>query len=271
MWHQTGRMGWPELYDLALHGYVDLALARPAELTRDQVHGVQSAFPTRPQVLLPHESRSRPTDHTADVRRTRRLLTAHLDEVEGIPTVVVARALADLAAELHTTPLRSLAVAAERDRLMAPGQLAEVLDALPRNWPGRARLRQVVEDLTADGSESGFEYTARTRFREEGLRPDAEQPVVLVRGRRRRIDIAWSALRVGVECQGYRAHVGPAALDRDAGRMNALVAEGDWLILQLTRSILHEGWEDFVADLRRCLLRRAAQGGIPVPPGVAAA
>lgn len=236
------------------------------------LHGLVSAFPTRPQVLLPHEARSRPvrpdrTARTADVRRTRRLLAAHLDVVDGIPCVVVARALCNLARELQTPALRSLALAAERAGHLSVTGLAEVLADLPRNWPGRRGLRQVIAELDADGSESGFELTTRQRLGHAGFQPDRDQPVVTVAGRRRRVDIAWLALRVGIECQGP-SHVGAAALDADAARLNALAAEGDWLILQLTPTLLHDDWPQFLDDLRTCLRRRASQVGAPLPAGV---
>ena len=311
-------MGWHELYEHALHGFVDLGMARAAELTRDQVvhrastdawdpqpaggwrlpghpdgprfrlaaalrgngpdavvdrhsalalHGLVSAFPTRPQLLLPHEARSRQREGI-DVRRTRRLLAAHVDEVDGLPCVVAARAIADLAGELRVPALRSLALAAQRDGLVRPGALSSILDCLPHNLRGRGRLREVVGDLATDGSESGFEHSARRRMQDEGLRPDRGQPTVIVAGRRRRIDIAWLALRVGVECQGYGAHVGASALDGDAARLNGLVAEGDWVILQLTPTLLREDWSTFLADLRRCLARRARELGLDLPAGV---
>ena len=106
------------------------------------LRGVLSSFPTRPQVLLPHEARvRRVTDLRLDTRRTRRLLSSHLDDTDGIPCVSAARAIANLAA--------------------------------------------------------------------------------------------------------------------------------DWLILQLTPTILHEQWPAFLAQLRRCLVRRAAPLGVPAPPGTA--
>ncbi len=175
------------------------------------------------------------------MRRTRRLLASHLDDVDGIPCVVAARAIANLAADLQPAALRSLALAAERDGHMRRGELGRVVDELPRNLKGRGRLRRVVEELTADGSESGFESTARTRMVEHGLRPDLEQPVVVVEDRRRRIDIAWVCAAGGRRVPGYGAHTGAPPWRLDAVRLNALTAEGDWLILQLTPTILHAG------------------------------
>lgn len=233
------------------------------------LNGLVSSFPTRPQVLLPHECRSRNVDGV-DIRRTRRLLASHVEVVDRIPTVTVPRALANLAAQLQTSALRSLALAAQRSDLASPHELEAVMVDLPSNMPGRGRLRQVVEDLRADGSESGLEFTARRRMGDAGLTPDPDQPTVLVAGVRRRIDIAWLPLRVGVECQGYGAHTGAAALDQDAGRLNALAAEADWTILQLTPQMLHETWPAFLDNLRRCLLRRAVAFGLPAPAGTSA-
>lgn len=174
----------------------------------------------------------------------------------------------DLARDLRTGALRTLALAAQQQDLLDLDDLGDVLARHPRA-PGRRRLRQVLHDLARDGSESGFEFTTRDRVMAAGPRPDTEQPTVLVAGIRRRIDIAWLALRVGIECQGYRDHAGREGLDRDAVRLNSLVAEGDWVMLQVTATMLHDGWEQFLVDLRACLRRRADQLGLPYPVGVA--
>lgn len=309
-------MTWSDFYRQAMHGVVDLRMARDADLDEKTIRrragtdgwdpqfpggwrlpahpdtpqsrvaaalrhvgpgaradrhtalalrGLVTAWPTRPQVLLPHDCRSRATPGV-DVRRTR---TLHPDEhvtLDDLPTLTCARILLDLARDLRTDALRSLALAALREGRL---DLAAVRATLERNpcAPGRRRLWQVLGDLQRDGSESGFEYTTRDRVLAAALRPDAEQPVVLVGGVRRRIDIAWLAVRVGIECQGYRAHARNAALDQDAARMNALVADGDWVVLQVTATILHEGWPAFLAELCRCLRRRADAAGLPRPPG----
>ncbi len=310
-------MGWPEFYEQAVHGIVDLAMGRAAGLHPNSVRRrsvtdawvpehpgtwrlptypatSQSAvaaalrlvgpdaradrhtasalrglvpFPTRHQVLLPHGCRVRRTPGV-DVRRTRHLPTEDLDVVDGLPSVTVARTLLDLARDLQTGALRTLALTAQQQDLLEPDDLRDVLARHP-HAPGRRRLRQVVHDLGRDGSESGFEFTTRDRVVAAGLRPDTEQPTVLVAGTRRRIDIAWLALRVGIECQGYRDHAGREGLDRDAVRLNGLAAEADWVILQLTASMLHDDWEQFLTDLRTCLRRRADQLGLPHPEGVA--
>lgn len=313
---QTGTMGWPEFYAMAVHGIVDLGMGRAAGLSENTIrrrartdgwvpehpgawrlpahpstprsalaaavrragpgaaadrhttfalHGLVSSFPTRHQLLLPHDRRHRRLDGL-DVRRSRVVPASHLEEVDGIVTVTVARALVDVARDLRTDALRSLALAAQRERLASEQDLRSVLDVLTCA-PGRSRAVQVVRDLRLDGSESGFEFTTRDRIETAGLRPDPEQPTVTVSGRRRRIDIAWLDLRVGVECQGYRDHVGRRALDRDAARVNELVAHGDWLLLQVTPSMLHDGWPAFLASLCACLRRRADDLGLPQPEG----
>lgn len=314
-------MGWPEFYAQAVHGIVDLAMARAADLHPNSVRRRASAdgwapehpgawrlpahpptsqsavaaslrrvgsqahahadrhtalalrglvpFPTRAQVLLPHGCRVR-TTRGVDVRRTRHLPDEDRERIDALPSVTVARALLDLARDLQTGALRTLALAAQQQRLLDLDELRDVLARHP-HAPGRRRLRQVLHDLTRDGSESGLEFTTRDRVVAAGLRPDTEQPTVLVAGTRRRIDIAWLALRVGIECQGYHDHAGREGLDRDAVRLNSLVAEGDWVILQLTASMLHDGWDQFLADLRACLRRRADLLGLPYPDGVVTA
>lgn len=228
-----------------------------------------TAFPTRHQILLPHDCRTRRTPGL-DVRRTRHLAPDDCEVVDGLASVTVARALLDVARDLTTGAIRTLALSAQQQDLLDLDDLQAVLDRLP-HAPGRRRVRQVLHDLRLDGSESGLEFTTRGRIVGAGLAPDAAQPTVLVNGTRRRIDIAWLALRVGIECQGYRDHAGREGLDRDAVRLNGLAAEGDWLILQVTATILYDGWEQFLTDLRTCLRRRAEQLGLPHPAGVDAA
>lgn len=239
--------------------------ARADRHTALALRGLVSAWPTRHQLLLPHGCRVRPNPEI-DVRRTRTLHHDEHEEVDGLPSLCVARVLLDLARDLQAPALRSLALAALRDGHLEVEELRTVLARNPCA-PGRRRLERALVELDRDGSESGFEFTTRDRVVAAGLAPDPEQPSVLVGGVRRRIDIAWVALRVGLECQGYRAHARNDALDRDAARMNALVADGDWIVLQVTATILHEGWERFLAELCRCLRRRADALGLPRPPG----
>jgi hypothetical protein len=227
--------------------------------------GVVPVFPTRPQLLLPHARRV-PVADGIDLRRTRRLQPKDTTHLAGRPSVTVARALLDLARDLRTAPLRSLALASVRDGHLDPAELGAAIDRHPAA-PGRRRALQVLHDVSRDGSESGLEFRTRTRVLQLGLRPDDAQPTVVVNGRRRRVDVAWVALRVAIECHGYRHHAGPAALDRDTARMNELVADGDWVVLQVTEATLRDGWGAFAGLLRQCLRRRATQLGLPVPAG----
>lgn len=231
------------------------------------LHELVSSFPTRHHLLLPHGCRVRRHDGI-EVRRTRHLDDIDRDEVSGIPAVALPRVFVNAARDQTTAALRSLLLAAVRRDVVDLQDVAAALDRLPRA-PGRRRLAQALHDVDGDGSDSGLEFTTRRRMHTAGLRPDDQQPTILVGDTRRRIDIAWMVLRVGVECQGYLHHAGADALDRDAVRLNQLAAEGDWLLLQLTPRMLHDDWESFLADLRRCLRRRAEQLGVPVPPGVA--
>ena len=126
------------------------------------LHGLVSSFPTRHQLLLPHDRRHRDLDGL-DVRRSRVLPAGHLDEVDGIASVTVARALVDAARDLRTDALRALALAAQREALASEQDLQSVLDVLPCAR-GRRRVLQVVHDLRLDGSESGFEFATRDRI-----------------------------------------------------------------------------------------------------------
>lgn len=213
-------------------------------------YGLARAAPSRVHLLMPHGA--------SVCRREGLRLTetsAFPDQLEdraGVPVVPAGRMLADLAATTTVDALRTLAITARFEGLLGGRDLDRELDAR-RRFPGRGRLRQVAAELRDDTSDSGFEFLARERLEKAGLPPDPGQHVLRLRGRERRIDLPWSAHRVGVECLGLAAHSGRRAFDEDAERRNDFAEDSRWTILELTWTAFHGQWPAFLDRLRRLL------------------
>lgn len=252
--------GWP--VDRAARTFAaSLALGRDTVITGwgalAQL-GLTTTWPRVPELLVPATARG---VHLTDVRTrwTRELATDPLVDVSGVRFTDAARSLAHLAERVASNRLRALAFDAVNRGLLSVDRLDAEIAARGR-FAGRTTIRELARDLEGDGSESGFEFDARARLRQVGLRPDDEQPRVTTRsGRTRRIDIAFGHRHVGIECVGFGYHSSPAQLEADAKRANDIAELDRWLILQLTWRMFHDGWPAFVAQLRRCLDARAAR------------
>ncbi len=174
----------------------------------------------------------------------------------GIQVVPAGRMLADLAAATDADALLDLAIDARFAGDLTRGHLDREL-AARRRFPGRATFRVIADELREDTSDSGFEHRARHRLGDRGMAPDPGQHELVVAGRTRRIDLPYRDQRVGLECLGLAAHSGRRAFDEDARRRNDFAEHGEWLILELTWTMFHRGWEDFAARLDRVLRARA--------------
>ncbi|HEX9888796.1 MAG TPA: hypothetical protein VGA69_04920 [Nitriliruptorales bacterium] len=230
----------------------------PAAVTRGSalhLHGLRPKMPQRVQLLLP-AGRTAPEVPGIEVVRTRHYLPHHLEDIKGLCCVRPARAVTDLANVQRLADLRSLVI----DLRFRDGDVLDELDRVHRErgrYPGRADVRRILADLSGDGSDSGFEFTTRERLVAGDLPPDEGQAVVRTPTRTIHIDIPFGSRRVGIECLGWAYHSSRAQLHRDAVRWNALAEVDEWLILQLTWSMLWgPAWEQFVAQLRRTLARR---------------
>jgi hypothetical protein len=103
-----------------------------------------------------------------------------------------------------------------------------------RGRPGTRRVRAVVE-ARREGATGDSPLEARwlRAFEELGLpRPVTGHQVVLA-GRVFVLDLAWPDARVAVEVDGFAAHAGREAFDRDRARANALVNAG-WRVFRAT-------------------------------------
>ena len=71
-----------------------------------------------------------------------------------------------------------------------------------------------------------------------------------------RLDVAWPELKVGIEVDSRRHHMGHAAWERDAARYSKVVSF-DWRILTVTSGQLRRNSEEFAAQVLRLVGRRS--------------
>jgi hypothetical protein len=234
------------------------AIGAPVALTgwsAAYLRGLVRVAPTRIDLTVPNHRAPRRAG--VRVRRTSDWRDDAIVIVNDLPTVSWGWMLADLAAETEVPALVGWAFDGLHEGQLAPTDLAAELTRRGR-FPGRGRVGALVDTLTPDGSESGFEHRVRRRLGRHGLRPDPAQAVVRAAGRERRIDIPWQAVRVGIECHSFRYHGGREAFEEDSRRRNDLVVDGDWQILELTWRTFEQRWDPFLDQLRRLLRRRGA-------------
>ncbi|MEX2612932.1 MAG: hypothetical protein WD380_05085 [Gaiellaceae bacterium] len=188
-------------------------------------------------------------------RRTRFLPEEDRTLVDGVPVVAVPRLLRELARVATSDGLRDLLIDA---RLQDRGVATATARLLERDlrFPGRPQLREVVDELADDGSDSGFEWRVVDRCREAAIEPDAQQAGVPTHLGPRHLDLAWLPERVAIECVGFSFHSTAKQLKRDIHRQNAIAVVDEWLVLQLTWEMFHREWEAFLALLQDCLQAR---------------
>ena len=165
-----------------------------------------------PEVSVPpgHGARTRKTL----VVRRRRLATADVVRVHGVPTTSLLRTVLDMVQ--HQSREQALVVldqAARSRWLRLP---------LP-DGVGLSRRARAVVALAEPASESPLETLIRLLLHDAGI--DAEVQVVIrdVAGVPvARVDLYLAAARVAIEADGADPHTQPAALYRDRGRQNEL-------------------------------------------------
>lgn len=125
--------------------------------------------------------------------------------------------------------------------------MSELVDAQRRNVGrrGSPNSRQMLE-LMSLGARSEGERVLVALLRASGLRGwSTNHPVLGYL-----LDIAFAAVKVFVEVDGFAFHTDLAAFQRDRTRQNALVAAG-WTVLRFTWYDLTEHPDDVIAQIRR--------------------
>jgi very-short-patch-repair endonuclease len=176
--------------------------------------------------------------------------------VRGIPVATIARTLVDVAS---TPRLRKAVNEAERLGLL---DAEAVLAALARTR-GRhdahaaARLERELARVEAVGwqlTRSDLEDALDVLVDEHALPP----PLLNARiAGGEEVDAVWPAQRVAVEVDGWDAHRGRVAFQRDRTKSNALTLAG-WTVLRFTWTDVTRRPRETAAHIRTALGRRAA-------------
>jgi very-short-patch-repair endonuclease len=173
--------------------------------------------------------------------------------VDNIACTSATRTIIDLAGQLDDEALETAFDSARRLGLTAPGALARRAAALcGRGRPGSTRVAKLLRVLEARPLESKLEVRVARLLRRHGLRPPANQLVV----GRYRIDFAWPALLLGLECDGFEHHGRRLVWKQDRRRIAALEAAG-WRLVHVTWDDVARHPDETVARLRRAVQRVA--------------
>jgi putative AbiEi antitoxin of type IV toxin-antitoxin system len=168
--------------------------------------------------------------------RSTALFTADLTTMQRLPVVTPARALVDISAA-HT--YRALGSAVDdllRRRVMT---LAALRSCVARLEAAPGRRMSILHELLAerlpgyDPGESDLETRVLRILIAHGFPPPVQQHRIRVGGRTIRIDLAYPALRLAIELDGWEFHGTRTAFDDDRARANLLVASG-WIVVRFT-------------------------------------
>lgn len=164
--------------------------------------------------------------------------------VDEIPCTSATRTIVDLAAVLDDERLETAFDSARRLRLTSLPALARRADELcGRGRPGSARLRRLLALAGARPLESRLEVRTARLLRAAGMSAPARQFAV----GRYRLDFAWPALLLALECDGFEHHGRRLVWKRDRRRVATLEARG-WRIVHVT-------WDDVTAHPDETLAR----------------
>ena len=159
------------------------------------------------------------------VHRTVRFLEMEHTTHKGLPVTSLARTLVDLSGSMSVDQLGIATDYARRELHLTLPQLQRCVAGLypaPGRKPTRihAVLRARLEHH--DESESGLEMRVLRAIVAAGLPEPVQQHSVDVGGRRRRIDLAYPALGLAIEVDGWKHHAPRSAFDADRARDNEL-------------------------------------------------
>lgn len=194
------------------------------------LHGLAVTPPAQPEVL----SAAKATEELlgAGRHRTRRLFAEHCTRVWNVPCTTIERTIIDLAASASAFALAALIDDADRRGLCRPADIDLCLCQLTtRGRTGVARLRAVLVDRV--GGSTALEARWLRHIREAALPAPELQFQLVLRNRVLLLDVAWPAMRVALEVDGWDAHRTRGAFDTDASRGNLLLEAG-WRVAHAT-------------------------------------
>jgi hypothetical protein len=199
------------------------------------------------------------TGNGVDLHRSCDLPARDRTVVDGLPVTTPTRTLIDMGRYVSSTRLGSMIDDAVRRRLTSYEELAARHAELAR--PGRAGIRTVAEALAdrpcgAAVPGSPFEVIVRQLLIDAGIPVPVLQHPVPCDDMTYVLDLAWPALLVAVECDGFRFHRTPEQLEWDDRRRTELGRRG-WLVHHVTWRQYRRDPDELVAEVRRSLSLRS--------------
>jgi very-short-patch-repair endonuclease len=198
--------------------------------------GIDSVRARKPELWVPMPRNPRSVDVV--VHRGPRLEPADRTKLGPIPITTPVRTLIDVAGRLEDDRLLTAMESVFRHHPETPEHLAGRLAALRDSGrPGLGRLAALFAER-GDGRalESALEAKVWRLICRSGLPRPERQHWVALQGGRYRLDFAWPAVRVGLECDGWEHHGRRSAFDPDRARLAELAA-ARWRMLPVTWSM----------------------------------
>jgi very-short-patch-repair endonuclease len=205
----------------------------------------------KPELVVPGPRHPRSPE--VAVHRTTQLTPADVVRREALRVTSPTRTIIDLAASLDASTLRVAFESARRRRLTSVDAVRSRLAALGTGGrPGAQQLGELLAMLDGRApSESPLEAKVHELLERTGLPRAVPQFVVTVEGVAYRLDFAWPASRVALECDGRERHFEDTDFRRDRRRWSALAAAG-WRTVFVTWHDLAQ-FDDVLEQLRGAL------------------
>jgi hypothetical protein len=198
-----------------------------------EVWGFDSVVSERPELTVIAARHPRSSDvivHRSDV-----LDRADRARLAGVALTSPTRTIIDLASVLSSLDLRVAFESARRERQTTARKVRNRLELIGGSGrPGTARLRALLDQLDGHApSEYPLEVRVAQLLDAAPLDAPVRQYVVRAGARAFRLDFAWPARRLALECDGRLRHSEDGDFARDRDRWSALAAIG-WRLLFAT-------------------------------------
>ena len=168
-----------------------------------------------------------------------------IEQLDGVLVTTPLRTTADLLRKRWRPHAMAAADAMARAGLVTVEEVWTYLGALV-GYPGIRQARSLASLIDPLAQSAGESWT-KLRLVDAGFpRPVAQWPVVDVEGVQRYVDLAYPALRLGVEYDGREFHTGTADVAADEWRARGLRARGVHLVVANRERVL--GSADPVED-----------------------
>lgn len=170
------------------------------------------------------------------VHSSKLLLPQFVTEVDGIPVTTPDRTCIDLSAVCSVGPLERAWESAKVAGLVTPDSVQRT--AIRMQARGRRRMQTVWQILERwDPSIDVKDLDLQTRTLRWILADGIEEPEiefwVVINGARYALDLAWPALKVCVECDGWEHHGQRRRFRTDRDKVTELELAG-WLVIPTT-------------------------------------